>query len=342
MHLELTAVSYLGPMEWGVTAPQLFRATDGHLYVVKLCGNKVGIKALANESLAMTLGAKLGLCFPASGMIWLDDCLLQQNRRLRKAAVQKGPHFACRYLSQANYVDRSELNRAINKEELAGVMLFDHMLHNVDRTHNRKNLLIRHEAEGYRIYAIDHSHLFCRARWTVEILTELENNMTVNTRRVYGLLLKYYLQPSDFDRYSLAIKSLSDDALAQAVASIPQLWLPDNIERQALVRHLCIRRNLVDEIIGALVAHLPIGRRSSALPQDAIPLAPEPELEQLKQLEQLEQIENIKPPVRSRTPYRCQPYRSYHGPQPNRRVAIKEGDLRARYGDLYGSSLWYI
>ena len=331
MHLELTAVSYLGPMEWGVTAPQLFRATDGHLYVVKLCGNKAGIKALANESLAMNLGAKLGLCFPASGMIWLDDRLLQQNRRLRKAAVQKGPHFASRYLSQASYVDRSELNRAINKEELAGVMLFDHMLHNVDRTHNRKNMLIRHEAAGYRIYAIDHSHLFRRARWTAETLTELEDNVTVNTRRLYGLLLKHYLQPSDFDRYSLVIKSLSDDDLAQVVDSIPQLWLPDNAERQALVRHLCIRRNLVDEIVGAIVAHLPIGRRRSA---------PESELEPL---EQSEQIEKIKLPVQARTSYRCQPYRSsYHGPQPNRRVAIKEGDLRARYGEVYSRSLWYI
>lgn len=340
MHLELTAVTYLGPMEWGVTSPQLFRATDGHMYVVKLCGNKVGLKALANESLAMTLGAKLGLCFPASGMIWLDDSLLQQNRRLRKAAIQKGPHFACRYLSQASYVDRSELNRAINKEELAGVMLFDHVLHNVDRTRNRKNLLVRHEAEGYRIYAIDHSHLFRRARWTVEMLTELENNVTVNTRRVYGLLLKHYLQPSDFDRYSLAIKSLSDDYLAQAVDSIPHIWLPDNVERQALVRHLCIRRNLVDEIVRALVAYIPIGRKVSA---------PEPELQQLEQLEQpeqleqSEQIEKIKQPVQARTSYRCQPYRSsYHGPHPNRRVAIKEGDLRARYGEVYSRSLWYI
>ena len=262
MHLELTAVEYLGPMAWGITSPQLFRANDRRLYVVKLCANKIGVKALANEALASTLGEKLGLCFPESGQIWLDSSLLKRNRQLQKIAGHQGPHFACLYLTHTAYVTRTELSRAVNKQELAGVMLFDQLLHNRDRTHNRKNLLIRKEAAGRRIYAIDHSHLFRRGRWTPEVLKELAGDITVSTRRVYGLLLKYYLQPDDFCFYAAAIQSWQDEELAEVVMQIPETWLPDPGERQALLEHLRVRRAMVDDVLAAITSLIPPSRRS--------------------------------------------------------------------------------
>lgn len=261
MQTELTAIRYLGPMQWGITSPRLVRANDNQLYVVKLCGNKMGVRALANEGLAAILGAKISLCFPPSARIWLDKRLLQHNPSLQKAALVEGPHFGCRYLSHTSYVSRFELRRAINRKEMAGVMLFDQLFHNTDRTHNRKNLLIRYEREGHRIYAIDHSHLFRHGRWTPESLQQLAQDVSVSTRRVYGLLLKHYLQPSDFSFYGEAIKALTDEDLADVVSAIPELWLPDSGERQALLHHLCIRRNLVDDVIAAIVSIIPANRQ---------------------------------------------------------------------------------
>ena len=261
MRLELTAVDYLGPMAWGITSPQLFRAADGHLYVVKLCANKLGAKALANEALGAKLGTKLGLCFPASGQIWIDRSLIRQSRRLQQIAGNSGPHFACLYLSHTSYVTRAELSRAVNRKELAGVMLLDQLLHNADRTHNRKNMLIRKEADGHRIYAIDHSQLFRRGRWTPELLKQLACDVTVSTRRVYGLLLKYYLQPSDFHCYGEAIKSWQDEELAEVVRQIPETWLPDTGERQALIEHLQVRRSMVDDVLAVITAYIPVSRR---------------------------------------------------------------------------------
>ena len=258
---ELIAIDYLGPMQWGITAPRLVRANDSQLYVVKLCGNKMGVKALANEAVAANLGAKIGLCFPSSACIWLDRPLFERNRPLRKAALKEGPHFACRYLSHTSYVNRFELSRAVNRKQLAGVMLFDQLLHNTDRTHNRKNLLIRSEQEGHKIYAIDHSHLFKKGRWTKDTLHELAQDVSVNTRRVYGLLLKYYLQPSDFTVFGEKIKALTNEELADVISSVPEIWLPDPDEREALLYHLCIRRNLVDAVIAAIAAVIPQRKR---------------------------------------------------------------------------------
>lgn len=257
MNKELTAIAYIGSMKLGATSPQLFRGSDQQLYVVKLLGNKVGPKALANEFLAAELGEQLGLCFPVSGIISIDEKLLTKNRRLRKAGVVAGPHFACKYISKTFYVDRTSLNRVVNKAEMAGVMLFDHLVHNVDRTVNRKNLIIRREAAGYHMYAIDHSHLFKRGRWTMAQLAALENDLSVNTRRTYGLLLKYFLQPDDFLPYAQAISQWSDEYLSQTVAAIPEQWLADQGERQALLKHLLCRRNQINQIMASLTRLIP-------------------------------------------------------------------------------------
>ncbi|HWQ62155.1 MAG TPA: HipA family kinase, partial [Negativicutes bacterium] len=65
----LTALEHLGATARGVTSPQLFRADDGRVYVVKLQNNRLGPKVLANELIAARLGVALGLCFPPGGVI---------------------------------------------------------------------------------------------------------------------------------------------------------------------------------------------------------------------------------------------------------------------------------
>lgn len=275
---ELTAVAYFGSMKIGVTSPQLFRGSDQQLYVVKLLGNKVGPKALANEFLAAELGAQLKLCFPVSGIISIDEVLLKRSRRLRKAGIVAGPHFACKFISNAFYADRVSLSRVVNKSEMAGVMLFDHLVHNVDRTVNRKNIIIKREATGYHMYAIDHSHLFKRGRWTVAQLSDLAHDLSVNTRRTYGLLLKHFLKPEDFTPYARAIREWSDEYLAQTVAAIPEQWLAEQTERQALLQHLIYRRDLIDQITARLVGLIPAAHHKKAPSAEQVLIEPhEPE-----------------------------------------------------------------
>lgn len=323
MDKELTAVAYLGPMKLGATSPQLFRGSDKQLYVVKLLGNKVGPKALANEFLAAQLGARLGLCFPASGIISIDGELLKTNRRLKKAGVVAGPHFACQYVSHAFYVDRTTLSRVMNKTEMAGVMLFDHMVHNVDRTVNRKNIIIKREPTGYHMYAIDHSHLFKRGRWTVAHLTALENDLAVNTRRTYGLLLKHFLKPDDFIKYARAIGDLSDEYLAQTVAAIPEQWLADPIDRQALLSHLICRRNLIDQITARIIELIPAAHHHKVTP------APEPEPVMIVADDDNPAELVVVDPQHLRKNYSR--FTLDDGPRPNKRIAVPKEKLAEHY-----------
>jgi len=255
----LVALNYLGPVGRGVTRPQLFRADDGKVYVVKLQNNKLGPKVLANELLGTRIGEFLGLCFPPGDVIKLDERVLKGSRRPENA----GRHFACQFLSDTKYLNPQNLFKAKNKSEMAGVMLFDHLFHNLDRTLNRRNLLLRRETGGYHIYAVDNSHLFRRGAWTQELLENLAPKITINRYRSYGTLLQRWLKPAYFDGYLEKIGHLDDDCLGKMVAEIPQEWLPQDSDRQALRQFVGIRRDMAAEIATCLCALIPDKHRGA-------------------------------------------------------------------------------
>lgn len=259
----LTALEYLGSVGIGVTTPQLFRANDGKVYVVKLQNNRMGSKVLINEYVACWFGLRIELCFPVSDLIKIDEQILKKNRRLQSTGISLGPHFASQYLPGNRYVTRNALQGAVNKRAMAGVMLFDHMFHNVDRTKNRKNLLVCREEGNYVLYAIDNSHLFVRGRWNIRSLEKLVEKISVNQWRVYGWLLKHFLTGEDLNFYAEKVKSISDEELFCLVESIPKEWLYKEGEGDALLQFMIKRRNMVDEIVAALCQSIPdINRRT--------------------------------------------------------------------------------
>ncbi|VBB06566.1 Hypothetical protein LUCI_1802 [Lucifera butyrica] len=253
----LVAVEYMGPMGVGVTTPQVFRADNHKLYVVKLQKNRMGAKVLVNEWLAARIGQMMELCFPPSDLIMISDRLLAGNKYRQVKGMAPGPHFACQYISSTRYVERYSLSKAINKEQMAGVILFDHLFHNWDRIWNRKNLLIRREKEGYRVYAIDNSHLFRRGVWNIESLRTLAGEIKVNHRRAYGMLLKHFLSARHFQPYVRKFEQITDEELAILVDDIPWEWLPREDEREALFLFLLTRRDMVKEIASRLCSLIP-------------------------------------------------------------------------------------
>jgi len=256
----LLAVEHLGSVGVGVTGPQFFRAEDGKTYVVKLQNNRLGAKVLVSEFLAAKFGEIMDLCFPYSSIIQIDEQMLQRSPLLMALDVSPGRHFASRYLKHAEYVGKHNLNKAVNTAEMAGVMLFDHIFHNADRTTNKKNLLIEKEDTGYKIYAIDNSHLFRSGKWTLESLTTLAPKIKTYYHYSYGLLLKDYLSPQDFLPYLEKVTQLSNEQIETIVRQIPEEWLPDEPERQGLTHYIKIRRDMVGKIWENLCNFIPKAR----------------------------------------------------------------------------------
>ncbi|GMA97862.1 HipA family kinase [Pelosinus sp. IPA-1] len=256
----LMATEHLGAVGVGVTAPQFFRADDGKIYVVKFQNNQLGSRVLASEFLAVQFGEIMNLCFPPSGIIGINEQMLQESPSLMELGVNPGRHFASQYLEHTQYLGKHNLSKAVNVAEMAGVMLFDHIFHNSDRTNNKKNLLIRREEAGYKIYAIDNSHLFGSGRWTLESVTHLATKIRVYYRYSYGLLLRDRLSPEDFLPYLEKVTELSDEHIETIVREIPEEWLPDEPERQGLIHYIKTRRDMVEDIWKILCKYIPRSR----------------------------------------------------------------------------------
>ncbi len=256
----LIAMKHFGSVRIGVTAPQLFRANDRNFYVVKLQNNRLGTKVLVNEFLAAKLGEIIGLCFPVSSSIQIGNNIIEQSPRLQAEGIAMGQHFASRYLNHTEYVGKDNLYNADNITEMAGVLLFDSMFHNLDRTNNRKNLLLHKEKSGYKIYAIDNSHLFRTARWTITLLDRISRIIQPYYRDSYGLLLNDWLSPSHFFPYVKKVKEMSYETIFEIVAQIPDEWLPNDSERQALINYVIVRRDMVKDIEQTLYKQIPKSR----------------------------------------------------------------------------------
>lgn len=252
----LIAVEHLGKVGVGVTSPHFFRADDGNIYIVKLQNNRLGPKVLANEFLAAKLGEFLGLCFPPTDIIEINEQTLLQDPYLSESCISLGRHFASRYLDNSVYVDKDNLGKAVNIAEMAGVILFDHMFLNADRA-SKKNLLLRQEDTGYKIYAIDNSHLFQSGKWSAKSLNILGTKKKVFERYSFKTLLSDYLSPQDFLPYLGKIEKISDEQIDKLVHEIPAEWLPDEAERQALAHFIKLRRNMAEQIWEKLCRHIP-------------------------------------------------------------------------------------
>lgn len=252
----LIAIEYLGKVGVGVTSPRFFRADDGNIYVVKLQNNRLGPKVLVSEFLAAKFGEILDLCFPPSGIIEINEQTLQQNPCLLDSDISLGRHFASQYLDRSVYVEKDNLGKAINTAQMAGVMLFDHMFHNADRV-SKKNLLLRQEDTGYKIYAIDNSHLFRSGKWTANSLNILGPKKKVFERYSFKVLLNDYLSPQDFLPYLEKVIKLSDKQIDNIVREIPVEWLPDEAEQQALTHYIKLRRDMAEQIWKKLCRHIP-------------------------------------------------------------------------------------
>lgn len=235
---------HLGNVGVGVTSPQFFRADDGEVYVVKMQNNRLGTKVLVSEFIGAKFGKIMGLCFPPSDIIEIDG--------------QK--HFASKYIPNVEYLIPGYLDKATNITEMAGVMLFDHMFHNKDRTSNRRNLLMKKEDSGYRIYAIDNSHLFKSGRWTAESISALSAQIKVYFYRSYSVLLRKLLTPADFAPFCEKVTQLTDRQIDDLIAEIPPEWLPNDTERFIIACFIKQRRDMVNDIVHILYKQIPESR----------------------------------------------------------------------------------
>lgn len=243
----LIAAEYLGKVGIGATDPEFFRANDGKIYVVKSPYNSLGKKVLISELIAAKFGKFLNLPFPNSDLIDIKNFFPSKNKI-------KYIGFASEYISDSVYATNENISHTDNLNSMAGVILFDHLFHNSDRTNNRKNLLVAPNGNQNHIYAIDHSHLFRTGHWTIELLNKLSDKIDIYTKFIYGVLLRRYLTLADFMPYLQRIDELSHRDIQEIIANVPDYWFQNISETAVCYDFICKRCALAETITTAIFA----------------------------------------------------------------------------------------
>lgn len=254
----LEAIEYLGKVGVGVTSPEFYKADDQCVYVVKRMSNTVGKRVLISEFCSALLGKKLGLNFPPSDTITLETLLPSTSTRPTR-------HFASRYMPNCLYATSDNILQAKNLKQMAGIILYDHMFHNADRTNNRKNILLSVDHTPPMIYAIDNSHLFRTGRWTIDTLKSLSTQINLYPNYLYGVLLKKHLFPEDFEPYLTMIKQLSTKEIDCVIDELPEEWFDDAAIKPALREFIVCRCSMIADIYAEILKKIPEARGGTAI-----------------------------------------------------------------------------
>jgi hypothetical protein len=249
---SVRAIRYLTPLREGGSVPAIVEADDDGTYVAKFAGAAQGPRALIAELIGGELGRLLGLPVPRLALIEIDALLARSEpdeeiqELLKKSA---GTNLALDYLPGALNWEPA-MQPPPDPALAARAVWFDAFITNVDRTPKNPNMLRWHRA----LYLIDHgAALYFHHDWRDHL---------ARAKSPFAMIRNHALLPFAGDLRAadaeLAPK-ITEAALAQIVAAIPDAWLSGDdapaATRRAYVEHLCTRlaapRAFVEEAVRA-------------------------------------------------------------------------------------------
>lgn len=216
---HVQATRYVTALREGGSLPGLVEADDDGLYVVKFRGAGQGPGALVSEVVAGELGRAIGLNVPELVVIGVDPELghAEPDPEIQDLIeASHGSNVGMDFLPGALPFDSA--GSGIDPDEAAGIVWFDWLTTNIDRTPRNPNLLSWHG----RVWLIDHGAAFFRQHGPVPL--------SVTVDRPTPMLAEHVLLPHAGSLADAAerLTGAARQAVDDAVGSIPSEWLgPD-------------------------------------------------------------------------------------------------------------------
>ena len=231
----ITATEYVMPLREGGSLPAIVSGDDDGTYVVKFRGAGQGPRALIAELLSGELARTLGLPVPEIVFAELDGRMAKTEPDpeiqdlLRKS---EGLNIALDYLPGSITFDPIVELPVAGKPRLAsGIVWFDALVTNVDRTAKNTNLLVWHR----NLWMIDHgATLIFHHNWTDEVDKRSRKPFPQIKEHV---LLRWATKLRDVDE-ELAAK-LTPAVLDSILGLVPEEWLA---KEPAAYRDYLLRR----------------------------------------------------------------------------------------------------
>ncbi|MBD0381571.1 HipA family kinase [Paenibacillus sedimenti] len=234
----LTPVKYLETLSKGQA--HLFLFSDGIRYAVKCKRQSSRTRELVNEFVVTRLGQLLSLPVVPFEIVNMSEKQIQHIPEKFSSKYKPGKQFANLFID--NCIDLSwgpfhPTKKDIkNHRVLAGIFVFDHWVHNADRT--KSNILLERLPKGkYDIHMIDHGKCFPGAyKWnkeTLQMRTPFNKDSVVHIWTV-GMLNDLSILSS----YIEQILALQEASIEEVIRDIPEDWDVSLQDRKALVTYL--------------------------------------------------------------------------------------------------------
>jgi CheY-like chemotaxis protein len=238
MHLHL--VEHVRALRGG-SQPRLMRASDGHLYIVKIQDNPQGSRVLANELLASRFAQLVGLPIPQAEILELSPKLagtLQFETPTGPRRIYPGLQVGSRLVISPiegriyDFLPRAYAGQIRNQEHFEGIRLFDLWTCNRD---TRQAVYWKHsQQKKFTVTFIDNGHCFGGPNWKLPVEVAAD-----------------CLPAADEGSYWLAkLESFPKDLISRLATEIPAEWYLNDIGGlcgmlvQLVVRRAELRRAL--------------------------------------------------------------------------------------------------
>jgi len=233
-------VAYQKKLE-GKSNAHLITFNDGKEYVVKFF--QPGFeKTLPNEWVGYCLARYLGLPVPFARLVEIPQEFIFQVTELADVH-QTQFQFASLYVPNClNGHQVSNVPSIRNHHSLAGIILLDYWLCNLDRT--RKNILLYEEVSGnHQLWMIDQAEIFGAYNW---LQADLENlPVEVLKSATHQLMAQFIENEQSFTEHLELIQTMPILLMEEIVSLIPDEWQVSKEEKKAIVSTLVNRRKKI-------------------------------------------------------------------------------------------------
>lgn len=241
---DVGAMTSLKPVKYLETlsgkAAHLFLYTDGNRYAVKCKNNFHGTRELVNEFVIARLGQLLSLPVVPFEIVHMSKEQIQYIPKKFSSNYKPGKQFASLFIDNciglSNKPPHPTKNEIKNHQVLAGIFVFDHWVHNADRT--KSNILLERLPEDkYNIHMIDHGKCFSGGyKWNEATLQKRKGFKKDSIVHIWaaGMLEDLTIVSS----YIEQILALPEVSIEEVIREIPEDWDVPLQDREALITYL--------------------------------------------------------------------------------------------------------
>lgn len=239
----------------GTTQPFSVKCNDGNVYVLKGINDDCNGRTLFNELVSYRLALLLELPIPDFEIINLELEQINSNTEMQLLNFISGPCFATKYLKGTTRLNPPTFEKISNSEDIPGLIIFDQIILNNDRTVNDGNLYFSQKDK--KIVMIDHSHVFDLGQiWDINTI---KNCMKIPPRIIrnldgknYKYLIPFVSGNNPFFRIQTKLNQISIDDISGLFINIPIEWGISDEESSAIKDLLWHQIKHIDQILPQL------------------------------------------------------------------------------------------